>query len=401
MSFRRRVGSTAFFLLIPLISAITPLIALPAISRSVGAAGWAAIAIAQSFGAGAAIIGELGWSIVGPQLVARSLVLAQAQLFQRAMASKIAVGSLLALGAGTFAGLMAQSLSMVAALVGVASGLGCLNSIWFFIGQNRPIAIVVTDSVPRLLAVTAAAVALHFGAPIIVFPIGLFLGICSSYVLGARAAGTRIFPAGSDFRTVSQTLSRQSTLIGGRAVSSLYTALPIAIVGLVSPQSVAAFAAAERLMRMGLNAVSAIPNRLQHWLGSSPSTEENYRIKASLFINLCVGALSATIFLLAAPFAISVLFAATIALEPVPLVLCSAVILLICTSRGLGLALVAVAKARMISVASILSAVVGTASFLMLAKEFGVSGGFAAEILAEFTGLLVQVLVLFRLFRRS
>jgi len=88
-------------------------------------------------------------------------------------------------------------------------------------------------------------------------------------------------------------------------------------------------------------------------------------------------------------------------LEPVPLVLCSAVILLICTSRGLGLALVAVAKARMISVASILSAVVGTASFLMLAKEFGVSGGFAAEILAEFTGLLVQVLVLFRLFRRS
>jgi O-antigen/teichoic acid export membrane protein len=396
----KRSYSVLLFLLIPIITAITPLAALPAITRAVGPSGWADIAVAQSLGAAAAIVGELGWSVVGPQLVARSVSHEQRLTFQRAMASKMVAGIVLSLLAGVIAVLLARDLGLVAGFVAVVSGLSCLNSVWYFIGQNRPLSIIMTDSVPRLVSVLAAAVALDFGAGAYVFPAGLLCGAGISFLLAARVARVRVFPSSADFRTVPATIRAQGVVVGGRAVSSIYTALPIAIVGVLSPQSVAAFAAAERLMRMGLNAVAAIPNRLQHWLGSARDGDLVRRIGISLWINFAVGLVSASFFFVFAPTAISILFTGTVTVGSGALALCSSVILLICMSRGYGLALVAANRVGLISAATVASAVVGACSFLLLVPLFGTSGGFAAEISAELCGLLIQGIVLHRWLRR-
>ena len=384
-----------------MLAAVTPLAALPAITRSVGPSGWADIAVAQSLGAAAAIVGELGWSVVGPQLVARSAPREQQSIFQRAMASKILAGTLLSVLAGIVAVALAKELVLVAGLVAVASGLTCLNSVWYFIGQNRPMAIILTDSLPRLIGVLAAAVALDLGAEAYVFPAGLVFGVGMSFLLATRAASTRSFPSLADFRSVPATVRMQGVVVGGRAVSSLYTALPIAIVGLLSPQSVASFAAAERLMRMGLNAVAAIPNRLQHWLGSARDGDLTRRVRTALWINFAVGVVSASAFFAIAPTAIAVLFTGTVTVPSGALVLCAGVILLICMSRGYGLALVAANRVGLISVATISSAVLGASAFLLLVPAFGIAGGFAAEIAAEFCGLLIQGVILHRWLRRS
>lgn len=396
----KRSYSVLFFLLIPVIAAVTPLAALPSISRSVGSSGWADIAVGQSLGAAAAIIGELGWSVIGPQLVARSSSSEQRALFQRALASKIISGTFLSLLAGVIAVILAKELGVTAGLVALVSGLSCLNSVWFFIGQNRPLTIILTDSVPRLVGVLAAALAMDLGADIVVFPLGLLLGVIVSFVLGSRAAGALALPARSDFESVCATVKAQRVVVAGRAVSSLYTALPIAIVGILSPSSVAAFAAAERLMRMGLNAVSAIPNRLQHWLGSAPQRDLSRRIKVSLGINFGVGVISSSAFFLLAPTAIEFLFAGTVAVESGPLALAAGVVLLVCMSRGYGLALVAADRVGLISVSTVASAVVGVASFLWLVPAFGAAGGFGAEIAAELCGLVIQGGVLHLWLRR-
>jgi O-antigen/teichoic acid export membrane protein len=312
------------------------------------------------------------------------------------MASKMVAGILLSILAGVVAIAMAGELGLVAGLVALTSGLSSLNSVWYFIGQNRPLVIILADSLPRLLVVVVAALALDSGASAYVFPAGLFLGVCISFVLSARFAGTRLMPSFSNFQSVPATIRSQSVVVGGRAVSSLYTALPIAIVGVLSPQSVAAFAAAERLMRMGLNAVAAIPNRLQHWLGSAREGDLNRRIKVSLWINLAVGLISAVTFYVLAPSAILILFTGTVFVESGPLALCASVVLLICMSRGYGLALVAANRVGLISVATVASAVVGALAFLVLVPLFGAAGGFAAEIAAECCGLLLQSVILHR-----
>lgn len=397
----KRSYSVFLFLLIPIISAITPLAALPAITRAVGPSGWADIAVAQSLGAAAAIVGELGWSVVGPQLVARSNSNEQRAIFQRAMASKMLAGTALSVVAGLISILLATELGLVAGLVAVASGLSCLNSVWYFIGQNRPLAIILTDSVPRLVVVVGAALALDFGASAYVFPAGLLCGVGISFFLAARTAKTRLFPVRVDFGSVPATVRAQGVVVGGRAVSSLYTALPIAIVGVLSPQSVAAFAAAERLMRMGLNAVAAIPNRLQHWLGSAREGDLARRISIALWINFIVGVVSASTFFVLAPTAISILFNGTVFVQSGALASCAGVILLVCMSRGYGLALVAANRVGLISVATVASAVLGATAFLLLVPAFGTAGGFMAEIAAEFCGLVIQGVILHRWLRRA
>jgi O-antigen/teichoic acid export membrane protein len=396
----KRTYSVFLFLLIPIITAVTPLAALPAITRAVGPSGWADIAVAQSLGAAAAIVGELGWSVVGPQLVARSDASEQRLIFQRAMASKMLAGVLLSLVAGVISVVLAKELGLVAGFVAVASGFSCLNSVWYFIGQNRPLAIIFTDSLPRLLSVLAAAVALDVGAGAYVFPASLLCGAGVSFLLATRAAKVRVLPSIVEFRTVPATIRAQGVVVGGRAVSSLYTALPIAIVGVLSPQSVASFAAAERLMRMGLNAVAAIPNRLQHWLGSARDGDLARRIGISLWINFAVGIVSAVVFFALAPTAIRILFTGTVTVDSGALALCSSVILLICMSRGYGLALVAANRVGLISVATVASAAIGAGGFLLFVPAFGITGGFAAEIAAELCGLLIQGVILHRWLRR-
>ena len=54
----------------PMIGAVTPLLAIPAISQQFGAPGWASIAVGQSVGAAASVAVELGWGLTGPQAVA-------------------------------------------------------------------------------------------------------------------------------------------------------------------------------------------------------------------------------------------------------------------------------------------------------------------------------------------
>ena len=54
----------------PALSAVTPLIAIPAITSTAGARGWEAYALGLSIGSAACVIIELGWPLTGPQRVA-------------------------------------------------------------------------------------------------------------------------------------------------------------------------------------------------------------------------------------------------------------------------------------------------------------------------------------------
>ena len=91
---RVRFVASAFlsYLAVPLLNAVSPLLALPAITAHFGGSAWAAIAVGQSLGGTAGVIVELGWGLSGSQRVARMSPRNRANAFGVSLVAKAIVG---------------------------------------------------------------------------------------------------------------------------------------------------------------------------------------------------------------------------------------------------------------------------------------------------------------------
>ncbi|RWZ46601.1 hypothetical protein ELQ90_14275 [Labedella phragmitis] len=375
-----------------MLSAVTPLLAFPAISSNFGAFGWAAIALGQSFGAAAAVLIELGWGLTGSQRIARASEKNRRKLLAASLATKLVVVPV-AVPVAVIAAILAPEFSTEAALACIGSALVGLSSIWFFIGAGSPGKILVTDSIPRLVFVTSAALWMNAGGPLVSFGLALILSSLIALALALRTAGVRP----RDFSIVRGRrlwlfLRAQMTALSGRAVSALYIALPVALVGIVAPSVLPVFAAAERLQRLGLSVLQAVPNSLQGWVGGARTAELRLRRAGqALGLNVVLGLISGVGFVLIAPVMSEWIFAGTATL-PIEICLVSGlVIFLVCVSRATGgIVLVALKKVGIISVSAFAGAVVGVPAILLLAATFGAIGALLGEVIAEGTVLAVQ-----------
>ena len=295
--------------------------------------------------------------------------------------------------------MVAPDHQLIAAEVGVAAALAGLSSAWFFVGCGRPIAILIADATPRLLLTAVSAVLIVATGRVEYYAIAVAIGYVLAFFLSFALIHKGV-PRGTDFARAPGIIRDQMVVTGGRAISPVYTTLPIAIIGLVSPASVAVFSAVERLMRMGLNVLTSVPHRLQIWLGSAVPTDIPKRIRVTIALNAGLGIVSGLcFFLLFAPFA-EVLFSGTISAPPEVVIAASTVVALICTSRGAGLALVALRSQNLISAAVTSAAITGGVAMFALGAKFGALGGFLGEAIAEATGLLVQLVIVFRLLKK-
>lgn len=249
----RKIFSVGPFFLIPALNAISPLIVIPALTYTYGAAGWASVAIAQSVGMAAASIAELGWGVLGPQRIARSDVSSRREIYMAALASKIAAVVILAPLAALISFNLVADYKIAATVLTAAISAGALSTSWYFVGCNRPFSIIWAESIPRLGLLSAAGWAIYLGAPLEVYGISLMLAVLLSLAMSSRLAGHPLCPRFLDLKRGSIEVKKQISITLGRSISVIYTSLPVTLVSLVSPQSVAAFAAVERLMRMALS----------------------------------------------------------------------------------------------------------------------------------------------------
>jgi hypothetical protein len=372
------------FLLIPAISAISPLLALPAVSAKGGASVWAAIAIGQSIGIAGATIVELGWGLTGPQRVSRASPANRRRALSLSLQSRMVVFPLVAAFAATAAWLLATEHRELSAVTAVASSATGLSLIWFFIGIGSPGRLLLTDALPRLALVS-----------VMTYPVvGLLAPALLAPILGMLVSRLRM----TDFAGVGPArtllvIRIQAVAMGGRLVSALYIALPITLVSLVAPQAVPVFAAAERLQRMYLSILAAVPNVLQSWVGGAPSRPLRLqRAEVSVGLNAGVGIVAGLLFAFIAPAASLFVFAGQATISAGLAWLCGAVIFLVCCSRAVGgLVLVALSRFKSVASSALVGAVVGVPLILFLSSQFGAEGGLLGEILAEAAVLGVQV----------
>lgn len=385
------------YILIPALSAAAPLLVIPAINARYGAAGWTSVAVAQSLGGAAAVIAELGWGVNGPQRVAATAASRRFLLYRSALVSK-ALGCLVLLPVVLGATYLLTSTERSnAMLVAAGTTLYALSTGWFFVGSGQPRFILYSDSLPRVVVTTACAALIFAGAPLWIYGWSTVLLPFVLLIVSALLTGKEFVPRLRDVRRAPRTIRKQGVLAAGRAVSTVYTALPISIVAAVAPSAVTVYAASERLMRMGLTFLAAFPNRLQSWIGSAATREERMaRSRRSLLLNAVLGIVAGTAFALLAPVVADLLYAGEISI-PAAVAGASGVLLaVICTSRGLGLAVVARGRANSITAAIVLAAATGLALIAPLSSALGSVGAVIAIVAAEVVGAAVQLYFLER-----
>ncbi len=397
---RRTVG----FALIPLLGIVTPLVVLPAITSRFGASAWVAIAVGQSIGAALVTIGELGWGLSGPQRVARMGATNAYRLAVLSAQTKCLAFVPLAALALTVGYLVAPSLPMETALIAAFTLLTAFSFAWLFLGISRPWLVIVADGLPRLVGLATAALLILLGAPFIVYPIvGLAIPAAVapmiSILIIARMSGSRSVPIASR-RQVIRTMLAQRNAVTARAASATYIALPVTIVGIAAPNYVAVFAAGERLLRMALTAIIALPNAMQGWVGRGARGEDrSKRVDLAILVNVILGTVAGCAFGFFAPWASQLLFSGVATVTSEIAWTFSFVVLIVCASRAVGgIGLVAFGGVHVIALSALAGALVGVPAIFLLSSVWDAQGAVIGEILAEGVVLVIQItgLVLIR-----
>lgn len=392
----RRVRSLLLFLVIPGLSAASPLLLYPAVVSQHGSSGFASLAVAQSVGTAAGVISELGWNVVGPQQVAGTTSVERERLYRASIASRLCACAPAAMLAAVVTYSIVADETLAAALIAAGMTFAALSPSWYLTGLNKPGVILLADTLPRVTLTASAALLVSIDVPLVVIAAIAPLTAIVGFVVVSRVAGASWRPRRADFAEAPSLMRRHIPLVLGRGVSVMYTSLLTALVGFVATSAVPLYAATDRILRMGLNVLSGVPSRMQSWVGAVTGSARRHRSRQSLVANITLGAFAGPVFILVAPWVAGWLFLDQIPITPLAAILGGCTAFMVCVSRGLGLSLVAEQRANSIAAANIGAAVVGVLCVLVLVPTMGAYGALLAALSAESAGVLVQSLVLLR-----
>lgn len=404
----RRLLYLSAFLLVPALSAVTPLVAVPAITASAGADGWEAYALGISIGSLVCVIVELGWPLTGPQRVAAEPPARRWETLLQSLRTRLLalfvlapVAIVLAIGLTKVTDSEHETTTVLMALASAVTGLSCN---WYFTGVGKPLRILTSDAVPRVVMVTIAAFAVAEGAPIWVVPAAyLFAVLWGPIAALALARDERAGPAVFSLRSDLLSIRSQWAAMSGRSIAALYMALPVTLVAGFAPAALAAFAAADRLMRMALSILLALPNAMQNWIGSASSAaERRHRTRDAILINAGMGVVAGAGFALLAPWVSGFLFSGAVDIDPVLALVSGVVLALVCVSRATGaLGLVRYGRIPALTLSATVAACVGVPAICVLAVVGGAVGAVIGEMAAEVAAIGVQSATLSTAIRRD
>lgn len=385
----RRLAS---FASLPMISLVSSVVIIPVIASVAGAQGWAAVALGQALGAGAATVLQYGWGFTGPTLLAPLGPAERARLLWVSILSRLMLAVILIpAAAGGAAFLAPDGRVLLAALTTVATATFGLSAFWFFVGTGRASHAARYETVPRLLAVSAsAALVLATGDPLyypVVFLAGqlLALGWLTVKLASISFSAATWSQAFATFRT-------QRFAAGSDVVVAVSQSVPTSIVAGVAHDALAVFAAGDRLQKLAQSAIQPLFNAFQGWVSESPRESRASRMKLSVLATSVSGVLVGGVLAIGLPLVDDLLFAGEVEVRydvAIPVGLALALYSL--TSSINFNVLAPAGHTTHIFRSTAAGAGVSVVAVSLLAHEFGAPGGAWAIVLAQLTVLVVQL----------
>lgn len=392
----RHLREMVLYLMIPAAGMFSPLLVIPAITSRFGSAGWTGMALAQSLGGSIGIAMEMGWGISGPQLVAGLNEKGRLEQYRLSITSRGLMMPLAVAAAATATALLVHEYVVPAAILAGAAATSAMTPAWYFLGIGQPLAILWSESVPKVLIASVSAAVIWLGGPYVTYSLLMCLTLPIALIVGGNLAGPDSWPKRSDWLAAPGVIRQQLVMGSGRAIQVIYSGLPVTFVQIAAPEATAVFAATERLTRMTLSVLFALPARLQNWIGSAEPAQRTHRIRVSVRLCAAMGLTAGVAYALLAPTVSRVIFTGAADL-PYSVAAASGVLLgLLCVSVGLGLAMVATGQSNAITIAVIPSAIIAIGTIGVMAAWGGPVGAVLAEIAAEAAGTAMQCWFLWR-----
>lgn len=305
-----RARSVALLTAVSAVSAISPLIALPLITRAAGPDGFAEIAIGQALGTLAATIITFGWAVRGPVEAARSSH--PARVFRASIvvrgANSLLVLPLVAVVAAFASHADDHALAIVSAL---AFSLQGLSLSWYAVGVGRPLLSLIFDAVPRIVLNLAGALAALLTATPLLYPAILLVGTLAAFLAATWFLGLRerfsVRAALADARGAYRGGWRTALAAGLLTFSET---APLSTLGVASSPAAIGFAPFDRVLKYGYIGVYMITGSFQGWVSSASGDAGLRRMRRAVGIHVVLA------FALGAGFALVVPWATPVVLGP-------------------------------------------------------------------------------------
>lgn len=285
---RRLLG----FLLVPAIAALSPIIALPAVTTIAGPGGWASAIAGESIGTFAAIAIGWGWATIGPALIS---VAAgddeRAKLYRESIAVRLSI-SILALPAlAVICWLIATPGSeWLTILMGMQGALIALSFTWFCAGVGDPRTIVIYDAAPRLLANLAAAGLVLSTGVVVLYPLaGILVTLIGTSIFTVRLLRRHPGPWPRP-RDLPRLLRSNLSVALNDAGLSGYSSVPAPVVNVTAaPVAAAGYATGDKMLKLGQFIPMTLANALQAWIGEAHGSHRGRRMTIAIGLATATG----------------------------------------------------------------------------------------------------------------
>ncbi|MFS0792838.1 lipopolysaccharide biosynthesis protein [Microbacterium sp. 1P10AE] len=311
-----RARSVALLTGVSALSAVSPLIALPLLTRAAGPAGFTEIAIGQALGTLAATLITFGWAVRGPVEAARSPH--PARVFRASLAvrgaNSLVVLPVIAVIAALASHAQDHSLAIVAALAFALQGL---SMSWYAVGVGRPLLALSFDAVPRIVLNLVGAVAALITGAAILYPVILLVGTLVATLAATWAIGLR------------ERFSPRSTLADAAAAyragwrtaltASLLTfseTAPQSTLGVAASPAAIGFAPFDRILKYGYIGVYMISSSFQGWVSSATGDLAHRRMRRAVGIHAVLALVLGALFAIVVPWATPVVLGPGFVIAP-------------------------------------------------------------------------------------
>lgn len=375
--------------------AVASLAAINAMVAADGPVAWGAIALGQAIGSVSCIVLGYGWAVSGPAKIARAAPSAR----RREYADSVRVKMVLLAPACALAALTAALFRRDETLFIVAGAISFtligLTGNWYFIGISRPFAMLLLETMPRVLGMLVGIIMMKSGHSAIVGLICMGTGMLIAFLM--VTAWVYYSTKGDQAerpprRSLAAVFANQGHGVVSATTSGLYLAMPLAIVSIVAPAAQPEFALADRLKNQVLASLGPFVTVLQGWVPRDTGEGRKKRARVAVVASCAIAGVLPIGFVFVAPslfhwlgdgqimvtFSVTILVAVLTAVAVVDQVLSKAV-------------LASFDELKIITQATAWSAMVGLPLVLIGSLQQGAAGAFAGAIAGIFLRIGLQV----------
>jgi O-antigen/teichoic acid export membrane protein len=387
----RRMSS---FVSLPLISLSGQVVLIPVIASVSGATGWAAVALGQALGVGAATVMQFGWGFTGPTLLVPMSRQDRGRLLWVSTLSRLVVAAVLLPVTAALATVLApDGRGLLAALTAMAFATFGLSALWFFVGTGRPSLAARYETVPRLVALLASAAVVVVTGEAIWYPVVFLAGQVLSIGWLTVRLGAISFSR-QTWAAALRALGRQRYAAASDVLIAVWQAVPTSILAATAPGALAVFAAGDRIQKLGQSGIQPLFNAFQGWVSEAAPPQTPQRMRLAVGATSVCGALAGLLVAVGLPVLDDVLFAGEIAVDPAVSIAFGVALALFSVTSSISFTVLAPSgRTRQILRSTVVGGVTSIVGVSIAAHLVGAPGGAAAVAVAvaQAAALAVQL----------